>query len=50
LRKIEQEYLDEFTPWKAEIGYNINKSATGDTLYLTEEIIQQNLYNRFSGE
>ena len=50
LRKIEQKYLDEFTPWKAEIGYNINKSATGDTLYLTEEMIQQDLYIRFSGE
>ena len=50
LRKIEQEYLDKFTPWKAEIGYNINKSATGDALYLTEEMIQQDLYSRFSGE
>ena len=50
LRKIEQEYLDKFTPWKAEIGYNINKSATGDVLYLTEEMIQEDLYSRFSGE
>jgi group I intron endonuclease len=47
LIKREQRYLDELTPWDRTIGYNVSKSASGDT---HSDETKEKLKNIFYGE